>query len=903
MGKLIIPLSHISTKGTYMRKIPAFLLLFLLSSNYCLGGEQIIKKENLANIAPYSEIATTPFCGTVQYLTDGEIPRAGGGEVAQTGPFLETAETQSDGNIANYAAFPLRASNPVIFFSFAKPADVRLIRFFQRKASTVKYRIDGDADGDGKFETLIFENPESAKPEAWESLPVTVDNLKALRFTSLEESPERGAPQIGEFEIYATNDSAKAVIDAYTQAYAPAEDIPVIRFSDYTPVPTPTDTPEELRYGFGATCSLWMWINQVAPYDQDCVNPNALYAMKDLTLDKVHLFAALKPISMENITLPTEAEYRGRIYPSDNTKTDRYAGIGSSCVPWPSEVLIGYKDNILKRFTKELASHGIGVTVIPPRNVPPFDVRSGFYPMAQSDTHDLKPDPRFPCVWHGGFFEKAFAKIIREITASSVSGVGVVPDEYYIEGHSLTKLPKDDPCRELFKLRFGIDIPAKAADTSEFRKWLLFQYESTANLIRKMAEAAKSENPGVKTETNLSVAPIEFYNAPNFSAAIDIIGHTAGIDLLGTDPYFRHDTLGHYQMPKTALLYQGATRTREVNMMLQAVCGDFRTPFTNPVWAAGTATSVLMRGVHSIDFYRLDYFANISDKDKQKPVYGFYRDWLRMIRSLEPLGLKQAKVPCDIALLHSRAGTDWWELREKAKTEMKTYPLQAMAGHAHLDAVMHDFFTTGRPFDLFYLDQPETLRKALEYKLLVLPFAYSVSREAASLLEEANAKGCRILLVKHLGETDEYGDAYPEPVLGGLKKLPGILHLDLDLLEKGNSLSLRQKLSEAADTLLGDSKSFTATSYGRDLEIGALVHPDGTWFIPMVNWSAQDAIVDIGVKCEPGMYQILRYCLQGTSEAAGTLSADELKKIRLKLNGYETAIVVIKQIIEKAALR
>ncbi len=885
--------------------LPAIVLFFVrqVSAAEISGsaGKGEDKSAGIINVAPYAAITTDPFCGTLQYLIDGEVPATKGGTTPAAGGYYEMAETQADGNIATFASFPIRASHPRITFTFSSAVHLKQVRFFQRGAYSKSYRLEGDMTGNGDFRNLL-ERKRACKPDSWEDARVDAPGLFALRFVSTEESG-RGGPQIGEFQVFVTSKSAEPVLRRYRAAAARRADVPEVAFGAPMKIVMPDNVPQARRHQLGATCCLWMFIDQTDPYAGTGINPKTLAAIKGLGLDRVRLFAGLRPKSMEKITLPADPVYRSRIYPGDVKLTKRYAGIGTSCVPWPSKVLIGYKDNVLRRFAGDMQANNLGVCVIPPRNVPPFDVRPGYYPMSQADRHDKRPDKRFPCVLHGGYWVPAFSQILGEIAGAGVTGVDVTPDEFYVSIHDLQRMPGNDPCRRLFKQKYGLDVPERIENTEQYRKWLLFQAESTADAFKRLADAARKANPGIELETNLSVAPLLFYNSLGFGIALDIAGHAMGVDRFGTDPYYRLDTLGHYQMPKTALLFQGATPSRETVMMLQAVCGDFRTPLQDPVWAAGNATSVLMRGVHAIDFYRLNYYANTGSKGPQNPAYPFYKNWIAMVRRLEVLGLKAARVPRDVALVYSRASQDWWELKEKVTATRKNkgryaYPNSAMAGYVALDAVMLELFKGGYPTSLYYLDQPATLQKVLDYKVIVIPFAYSVSIQSAAILKQALARGARILLVKHLGQTNEFGTPYPEPILRELVKRPGVTYLDLDLLRHGNDPAVQRKFTAALDRLLAQDQTFRADTHGKDVEASILRHEDGTTFIGLVNWHNQPAMVDLSLKCAPGQYSIQVYGLDGvcatTLQGRAAFPADALRLFRVKMAKHETLILVVK---------
>ena len=889
---------------------PDIIATEISANEYENAFENYIKKSSIShdnnkyeyfNIAPYSTITSNPYCGTLQYLIDGEIPSSKGGEMAQNGPYFEQFETQSNGNITTYACFPVKASKEEIVFTFFDVQKVSAAKFFQRAAFCESFKILGDSTGDGKFDKLILQRFETGKP-GWNTamFKKNTPRLYALKFMVLK-AKGRGAPQIAEFQILVPKTPHnKKLHRKLTKTPLLKQNVKELKFTSATPFgDNPKNGKKSDKYQFGAVGSMWMFIDQTKPYEKRGINTFAMNVLKDLSIDRFRMFIGLKPVSMAKITLPMDQKYLSRIYPSDVNKSKRYSGIGSRCMPWPSEVAIGYKDNILKRMSEDFKSNNIALNVIPPRNIPPFDVRPSYYPMAQSDRHG-RPDSRFPCVWYGGYWVPAFSQIIKEIVDSNVTSIDVTPDEFYIEGHHLQRMPKNDPCRDKFKEAYGVDTPKVVGDNETYRKWLLFEYDATAKTFKRFVEAAKKANPRIETEANLSIAPLLYYDAPSFSLAIDIIGHRSGIDLLGTDPYFRTDTLGHYQVTKTAVLYQGATPTKNTVMMLQAVCGDLRTPFSNPVWVAGTGTSMIMRGVHNIDLYRLNYFANIGPKQKPNTAYPIYKNWIKMMRALEPLGLKHAKVPKDIAFLYSRAGIDWWELKEKSKKNFKSYPNSAMSGYAHSDAVMKMLFSNGHPFDLYYLDQPETLMNILKYKVVVIPFGYSISKKAYEILRTAQRKGVRILIVNHLGETNEFGTAHPEPLFQEFITLPGVKYMDKDLLVHGNDPQIQSEFLNDLDSLLGEDKSFFVSTYGKDVEVGLLKHENGTLFIPVVNWHNQETIVDLGLKCPKGNYEILRYNLKGVSKCKisgkkkSIRSAIDLRNFRVNLKVHDTMILVVK---------
>jgi len=872
-----------SQAGFFTRSLRMVAILSLILT--VVVGVAEAREVRWVNVAPFATLKSNPYCGTLSYLTDGEIPPARGVKLAQKGPFLEDIEVSSNGSISQNCQFPIKTLAPAsITFTFSAPVTVKGVRFMQAGSLCTSFRIEADINGNGLFEAVIaISKTDIPLPTVKaEFKPVRV---RAIRFTMLKT--QKRIPLLGEFQIIGNETEALKLKNVYAPVIGPDE----LLFGK--PVKTPVKRqPPDKRFQFGVTSSMWMWINITEPYAKHGLNKAALARMKELDMDRVRCFIGLKPKDQSKITIPENPRYSASMKEVKADKSFYY-------FPLPSKVFAGYEENILKRLSDDLKKEGYEFVPIPPRNVPPFDTRSGHYPMAQSDHHG-EYNPKFPCATNGEFYKNAFSTILQELAASGVTGVDIVPDEFYIENHNLKRMCADDPCRALFRKQYGLDVPTKVEDTETYRKWLLFQMESTARLFKVFSDAAKKAAPGVVTESNFSVVPLLFFNRPGFGLAIDLVGHTGAVDVLGTDPYFRLDTLGHYQMPKTACIYKGATPNRTVCMMLQAVAGDFLTPLTDPVWTAGNATSMIMRGVRNIDLYRFNYFANIRKVNGTHPTTPIYKNWIAMIRRLEAFGLKKARIPRKIAFIYNRAGEDWWELREKLKTPNPyDYPQSAMAGHIHHDATMRMLFANGHPFEAFFLDQPSTLSNVSGFKVMIIPFAYSISDKAKAVIQDAVDAGVKLLVLKGRGETDEYGTLRKTPALAGFERRKGVIMLDENLLTRGNDIEVEKKILSALWALLGADRPIIVNNYRRDIEVGMLESENGTKFIFAVNWDKRDSVLDLGLNLPRGAYTVDRFDLEGVSVAtlAGKRKTNEraLMRFRVNIKGHETLALVVRK--------
>jgi len=834
------------------------------------------------NIAPFAEIASVPYSGTLAYLVDGVVLQGRGGATSADGPQLEYVEKESKGEINKLACFPLKCGQASITFAFPRAQQVAAVRFLPAGGAP-SFRLDADTDGDGKYDAKLLERyAGGGEKGAWRFHAFEPLRLHCLKFTSIPDEAAR-APTLSEFQILSPIDACDPELEAdFRKRWQPLPGVPRLEFGSSAPVAIPA-TPAEKRLLLGAYTCFWMFNNHAKPVLGQ-YNEHAVRSLKDMHMDYVRLSAYLKPRTMEKITLP-DKYYLARIAPP----------VGQGCLLWPSKVCVGYEDNVLRDLVEFMHSQGLKVKVQPPRNIAPFDPRSGYYPMAQSDHHDKRPDPRFPCVTNGEYFEKAFCRILSEIIDSGADGVDVCGDEFYIENHNVTRMSRADPCRKLFKEKYGLEAPKQVEDTERYRKWALFEYESGGALFGRIAAAAKRAKPSVVTATLLSVAGELFYRRTSFGLAYDAVGHAAEIDLLGTDPYYRHDTLGHYQIPKFVQLLAGATPHRRTIMTMQAVCNDFTTTFSNPVWVVGGATSALMNGCKAMDFYRLNYFASIRpqrDHPGTKPI----ADWCALVRRLEADGLKEATVPSQIAFLYSRASDDWWELKESVGR--KPYPNSAMAGYLNHAACMRMLCSNGHPFRLYYLDQPTTLARVAEAKVLVVPFAYSIGDRACEILDAALRNGARLLIVCRLGETDEFGTAREQPALQRFLGRAGVKFLDVDMSVCGAERSVREAFQAALVELLGEDRPLTFNAYGRDVEAGMLERADGGGkFVFLVNWDGRDALVDLGLPLPEGRFRVARYARDERAEGklGGETAIDSaaLRSFRVEVKAHETVVLTV----------
>jgi len=844
--------------------------------------DQSVSLEGLVNVAPLAQVGSFPYCGGLRYVTDGVSGRVGPSDTAGQG--LDLTADRALGEVT-YASFPHRTTQGCYTFRFEPARRICAVRFLQYRAYAMSYRIDADSTGDGKPDRILVERRRFGRPNVWHTHRFEPVVAHVLRFTSLEETG-RGAPCMVELEIYSREEDAKSADRVWP---TPDPSVPVAHLDPVPPSPA-RPVPERDRLWLGATSCLWMfWQPHLDP---DLTSPTFAAAfikeLQSMGMTYARLFVGSRPRNYFDVTLPNDF-YRQRIPIADPIR---------GVVPWPSEVMFGYRRNVLKRFCAEMHKHGLKVLPILPRNAPPFDPRSGYFPMAQSDHH--QPVRKFPCVTNADFYKEAFATLLREALVAGADGVDVCGDEYYCEVHDLGRISRDDPCIRLFKQRHGVpSIPTKVEDTLLYRRWVLFEYESTARMFKHQTDAVKQANPKAMTSTNISVAPLLFFNRRAFGIAYDMVGHIADIDCFGTDPYYRFDTVAHYQIPEWTKRLIGANKNRETIMILQGAGWGRASvvPFSDPIWITGGATSALMHGARHIDFYRLNYYW--QDLPGKKTI----ADWIQMVHRLEALGLKHARVPRKIALLYSRASDDWWELKIQCQERKGPDAIESASGYVHHKAMMQLLCSHGHPYDLYYLDQVSTLREVTDYALLVLPFPYSIPKEAVAVIRQAVARGCRVLITNHLGEVDPEGEPHPAPLLQSLLSQEGVSYLDIDLLRDGAERGVQQRIADEITSLLGDDRPLYLDSHGKDVEAAVLEKGSSSKFVFAINWDTEPAEADLGVTVPPGPYRVRSFKVGSEAllklRSSPAVSSKDLSRFRLPMPAHDVTVLHV----EKATQR
>ncbi len=538
---------------------------------------------------------------------------------------------------------------------------------------------------------------------------------------------------------------------------------------------------------------------------------------------------------------------------------------------WPSRVLPGTRENLLKKVIDTFHELGIKVIVSISFNVIPFDMVKHYGHGGQSDWHGVHP---CPCMISDDFLARIGSRLYTEILQNGADGVTLGGDEMYAEGHRLNNMSPYDPCIRRFCRKYGYDhLPLDAEDSLAYRRWEIFEYNGIANLFRTWNRAAKRARRDAITSC-LPLSPAWQYDVMWDGVAPDILGFNSGMDYLTTD----------YYRPLTTIkrLIAASPNRRGGYVWRLGFFGPRShgySPFDRPIDLLGPALANLGQTggqLASLEFYENRHvFVLKDDRENRARGFALTQNMMRMIKQLQARGITEALPAHDVAVLYSRASCDWWQLRHgyiqsKSPTMMRRMwgkewpreftsritPERTQANYRQMDgftwhqAVIDLLTSRGYGYDVFYLDQPRALRNISDYKVLVVPFAYSISRQAAAVIRQAAARGVKVVLLNRVGDTDEWGRALARPALADLLSFPNVTRLRLDLDDLGQ-VDLGDALAPHLETALAGRPRYEVA--GPNLQGRTMVfflQRGSRWFVTLINFDAQVRRVHVNM---PGL--------------------------------------------------
>jgi len=798
---------------------------------------------DLVNIAPFAVIRTVPYMTLAGRLVDPD-------------PELRTMPSPEAGTPANAVRYDFR---------FEKPQTIVGVQW---AVVAGPWAILADTTGHGEYDRLVrmdlqgrLTNPGGVWHSRswlhnWFASPVRAYGIRIVCL--LQPIPNNCLYDV---RILAPRRSANFA------AAKLARGVPALEAGERFDVAPP---PTEQQFLKGFHIEPWMfnvpgWIK---------MNPRPPLAE---TAAFTNFVAGVKRMhgTVVNMWPPTTFETRG-------------PGEYESDLLWPSQYdRHSVNENLLKLIAEAFHSQGIKLSVMQ-RNAYPRKPEE--FPKTSTSSLDA------PGI--GRPMREYWAGVAGEQAASGVDGVGVGFDEQAAWGLVLSLKQKDPVTRKAFADRFQRPFPEEPADTEAFRKWVVFAYEQFASFLQGASSAAKAANPKVFVKTPIHMSLGSLWNDRiKVGIAEDIVGHTADLDFVRANGYEDAANIGHYIAAASTVRMIGANRTRGADLLLNcpwandpAKCPGYYLDFT-PAYMAGSPISHIMHGGKMPLYWRYNF-----------TFYGGYDRYVEqaysILDTMAAWGAKGARVPRNIAVLKSRASEDWWQIRQRYGKDGN--PMDQTRGYLQEKWLLEFLFAGGYPFELYYLDQPQDWKDLSQFRLVILPFPYSLSKEAAAGIEDAVNKGSKLLVFDRQGETDEWGEPYAKPLLGDLIAQGKASFIGDDLPSVGHDPAVLGRVRQTVDSLLGDRKSLDLNAYGNDVEANILEKSGQEKFISLINWTDRPVAVDVGLPGLPaGTYTVwqrdLSECRRMTLAGKAAIDADHLRQFRVPLAPWEIRILYVQR--------
>jgi len=708
--------------------------------------------------------------------------------------------------------------------------------------------VRGDAEGDGVYETMLG-RAVGLSGKGWLAMDLKRERVRGLEIRPVtgKISSFRKAPAfVSEVKVFvADGDCAKAGFDgwgSFLPTTQPQKDPPELSMQ---PVEVKVPALEKSRFRRTVCADLWVWGVDARKKDSklpDFANNKAFRRNVDTA----------KSMGVDSILI-------------DLTNSSVW-----NLMPWPSKVCNGTNENILKATIDALHAEGLEVFVEIIHNITPFETIKWHYP--EEETSRYPEMKQYPSIIHGDHVRKNWLTIMEEIMGCGADGVGISSDEQYYKGHFMETFPGDDSGRKLYRERFGHELPAHEEDTLAFRQWIQMRHEGICDLFGYWTAQLKKKYPNVYTSTMLMHWAHAYSYLTETGVPVDMLGARAGITEIGSD----------YMGPYGIRMAAAANGWRKATMLHN---GDmWPHPPLPDVHFYGTTLWNVMYGAGSINYWRYNYVVDNGHAPALTKAYA-------MVHDLDALGAYDARPPKRIALLSSRAGIDWWQIKAwwgKHDDPHWDRGMEGQRGWFADESVFNILQQNGYPFDWFFLDYPEQLKDLEQYKILIVPFAYSVSEQAAKRIKAAAANGATVLLFDgKAGPTDQWGEPHAGPILSDLVDSGRAIVFDEDILAWGGCGRFRQKVMGAIDKALGDAHPLKLRRYGKKIDATLLEKAQDECFVFLLNWERAPARVDLSLSLPKGTYEVLvrdeNGWHRGSIGGRGELTDGDLRAFRMQL--------------------
>ena len=789
------------------------------------------------NIASSAEISSRPYIGaTLSYLVDGKVDASlADNTLSMSVPLAP----RLDGGVPLW-----------ITFSFSQNVPVSGIRIYQGRYRNGRtparhYVFEADTNRDGSYDVVLV-NETNGEGGRWYDYrfhkvhKVSRIRFRALGWINVKDGPNYGVPAIEEIEILSPLNQMqknKVNVEAHGQE---VQFRAIDRLNERVKELKESVWREQFPRGLFTT--MWRFWTPANKYDSRHVNA-LLSSIRRLGANRIWLY----PETTGNIGRVNDIVFPEEDFALYYTKrrmvNDRlWAKRGLfRLYPFPSQVVLGYRENILAKLVEDIHRYNIGLIIN--QRLLPYGLKGWDFPRVS------RPG-EYPCPLSSKVIYRAAHQLVQELMLAGADGVAIGGDEFFFHGHSGRNENRSPYCRSvqvgqsgaciptcetMFRKEYGMDVPPdpRKAGKAAFA-WQLFQYERLAGLFGALAGEVRKHGGIVTT----LFRPGEVKRSA-YGVAYDIMGLQAGIDEMGSDPLWSNDNFnGHYYIANETKKLMAASPVRTAVVTLQTTPYFDNRDYRRPIMVYGSAISAIMHGAKGINYYKEEYLTGNNAADAAQWVAKVFS----LIKYLDAKGLNEYETPKNIVLLYSRSSEDWWRMHHPRDAIKGGYPVLIQ------NAVMEVLFRSGISFDMYYLDQPETWRGLEKSQLILVPFGYSVSDAAWRRLLDLHGSGIGVWWM------------FQDPVLdeqGNLKRRSIPFPSDVFRFDQvGNDIPpypiLKKRILQQLNNWPGLKIPVTCQSE-EDVECGMLV--DGRRrLLFLQNWGERPAAVQLSVSLDAGRY-------------------------------------------------
>ncbi|MEI8246445.1 MAG: hypothetical protein WCI51_11470 [Lentisphaerota bacterium] len=783
-----------------------------------IANEKPPVQEELMNVAPYSLIYLEPAAFNIHKLIDDDV-------------------TTTYSNMMGLE----RAGCAYLVFS--EPVPVELIQLYLN-GNVNSFLIQGDEKGDGRYDKEIVRiKGESAC--GWVSRTIKPTLLKAIKIQALEGehlyTEYRGTmPIFNELKVWAKID--RDSLNKLKNGMVFKKEQPLekgVKSINYIP-PYSFSLPRRIGGQFKKRicADLWLW-------GIDASKPDSVINDYKNTPKFQEVVRNLKEMNANSVMI-------------DLTESSVW-----NLMPWPSAVANGTRNNILKAAVTAIKSEGFEVLAELIHNIKPFETEKWHYPGEETSRYPSMK--QYPSIVHGDHFKSNWFKILDEMMACGLDGVGLSTDEHQYKGHFMRTFPVDDPARALFKSKFGYDLPEQEEDSMRFRQWIEMRHEGICNVFNDVALKLKRKYPKAVLSTMWMSPESACSNVTEICIPWDMMAGRGLITEMGSD----------YTGPWGIRMGSAVNGWRGGHMVYSGnACGS-RNPDN---YYYGTVLWSWMLGANGANYWRYNWIVDLGSVHALKNAFAMSDD-------LEALGAWDAKPPARVALLSSRRSLDWWQIKAwwgDHKDPNWDRGLEGQRGW-YADRVSFEMlYKSGIPFDWLFLEREDHLARLSEYKVIIMPFAYSVSSDALKLISEAVSKGSVLILLDgQEGVVDAVGEPWPSPAFKTLSASTRVIIVNDDIIKYGGTDYYADKVIRLVKTHLKTEPVFQFNRYGHDIDAALLQKNEGEYFVFVVNWEKEKQSVDLRLNIPDGNYEILMRDPYQWYRFPRLMPNNELKKFRM----------------------